>query len=107
MPRARPSVVVMATARTQLLPRCCWTSQVSGSWPSRRISTALKIAGSWPAGNSMSTTGPVIWMTRPVAARAAVAMVVSASCVRWRQRAWAPVAISTISRVMLAWRTLL
>ncbi len=29
-PRARPSVVVMATARTQLLPRCCWTSTTSG-----------------------------------------------------------------------------
>src|SRR5258708_3466561 len=31
--------------------------------------------GSWPAGNSMSTTGPVIWMTRPIAA-VAVAMFV-------------------------------
>ena len=31
VPRARPSVVVMATARTQLLPRCCCTSQTSGS----------------------------------------------------------------------------
>ena len=40
-PRARPSVVVMATERTQLLPRCCWTSQTSGSWPWRWISTAL------------------------------------------------------------------
>ena len=30
-PRARPSVVVIATERTQLLPRCCWTSQTSGS----------------------------------------------------------------------------
>ena len=40
-PRASPSVVVIATARTQLLPRCCWTSQTSGSWPSRWISTAL------------------------------------------------------------------
>ncbi len=53
----------------------------------------------------MSTTGPVIWMTRPMAAGAAVAMGTSASC--RRQRAWAPDAISIISRVMLAWRTLL
>ena len=30
VPRARPSVVVIATERTQLLPRCCWTSQTSG-----------------------------------------------------------------------------
>jgi hypothetical protein len=82
VPRARPSVVVIATARTQLLPRCCWTSHTSGVSPSRRISTALRIEGSCPAGNSMSTTGPVIWITRPFAAGAAVAMVGSASCVR-------------------------
>ena len=59
-PRARPSVVVMATARTQLLPRCCWTSHTSGRAVTLSISTALKMAGSCPAGNSMSTTGPVI-----------------------------------------------
>jgi len=35
------SVVVIATARTQLLPRCCWTSQTRSSWPSRWIATAL------------------------------------------------------------------
>ena len=69
----------IATARTQLLPRCCWTSHTSESWPSRRISTALKMAGSLPAGNSMSTTGPVIWITRPFADAAAVAILVSAS----------------------------
>ncbi len=54
----------------------------------------------------MSTTAPVIWMTRPVAVLVAVAMLVSASWGR-RQRACAPVAISIISRVMFAWRTLL
>src|SRR3954452_9428373 len=44
------------------------------------------MAGSWPAGNSMSTTGPVIWITLPVApvglvgaSGAAVAMGVVAS----------------------------
>ena len=68
-------MVVIATARTQLLPRCCWTSQMSGSWPSRWISTALKMAGRPPAGNSMSTTGPVIWITLPVASAVAVAIV--------------------------------
>ena len=36
-----------------------------------------------------------------------VAMVRLASCVLGRQRAFAPDAISIISRVMLAWRTLL
>src|SRR2546423_8781857 len=43
-PRARPSVVVMATERTQLLPRCCCTSHTSGSWPLRSMATALRIA---------------------------------------------------------------
>ena len=55
----------------------------------------------------MSTTGPVIWMTRPVAAGAAVAMVGVPPASVERQRAFAPDAISIISRVMLAWRTLL
>src|SRR3954447_2972917 len=73
-PRARPSVVVIATARTQLLPRCCCTSHTRGSAPWRSISTALKIAGRRPCGNSMSTTGPVIAITRPVVG-AATAMV--------------------------------
>ena len=40
-PRARPSVVVMATLRTQLLPRCCWTSQTILAPSPRVISTAL------------------------------------------------------------------
>src|SRR3954451_4093400 len=65
-PRGRPSVVVMATVRTQSLPRCCCTSQTRTE-PSCWISTALKIAGSCPEGNSMSTTGPVMAMTLPVA----------------------------------------
>src|SRR4051794_17683136 len=30
--------------------------------------------GSWPAGNSMSTTGPVIWMTLPIAPAGAVSV---------------------------------
>ena len=51
----------------------------------------------------MSTTGPVIWITLPVAVLVAVAMLVR--CLL--QRAWAPDAISIISRVMFAWRTLL
>ena len=58
----------------------------------------------------MSTTGPVIWITLPVAVGAAVAMCrVSLLVVRVgsRQRAWAPDEISIISRVMFAWRTLL
>ena len=38
VPRARPSVVVIATERTQLLPRCCWTSHVE-----RRLALALDL----------------------------------------------------------------
>ena len=49
-PRARPSVVVIATDRTQLLPRCCCTSHTSESWPSRRISTALQDRRQLPGG---------------------------------------------------------
>ena len=55
----------------------------------------------------MSTTVPMIWMTRPVAAGAAVAIGLSASSGVFRQRAWAPDAMSSSSLVMLAWRTLL
>ena len=36
MPRRRPSVVDMATARTQLLPRCCCTSAMT-TVPSSRF----------------------------------------------------------------------
>src|SRR4051794_20396040 len=109
------------------------------------------MAGSWPAGNSMSTTGPVICTTWPTPvgfvwgwAGVAIAMfgvpsrfvdfdscgcalaagdthatwpgrgqVVARSALTRlacepgdSQRAWAPVAISIISRVMFAWRTL-
>src|SRR5665811_1116694 len=68
----------------------------------------------------MSTTGPVIWTTRPVAGASlaaflaaffvaeAVAMIGVVLLVSSRrQRARAPLAISIISRVMFAWRTLL
>ena len=38
VPRARPSVASMATARTLLSPRCCCTSAISSTgWPSRSI----------------------------------------------------------------------
>src|SRR4029078_5721210 len=79
VPRARPSVVVMATDPTKLCPSCWATSQTSGSSPSRSISTAFRMAGSSPAGNSMSTTGPVIWMTCPTLAGGALAMSFSSS----------------------------
>ena len=122
----------MATVRTQLLPRCCCTSQMMESPFSRSTVTALKIDGSLPAGNSMSMTGPVMAMTLPTApfvvflSGAAMAMwwVLlergAGSPARWGsgsgwlgggrsgvRAAFAPVAISIISRVMLAWRTLL
>ena len=75
----------------------------------RSISTALKMAGSCPAGNSMSTTGPVMAMTR-TGGRSALGGC-GDSHVNYRSSSAktrsAPVAISIISRVMLAWRTLL
>ena len=65
VPRARPSVVLIATVRTQLLPRCCCTSQVTrvpGSLDAHGVEDRRAAA---PAGNSTSTTGPVMAMTRP------------------------------------------
>ena len=40
MPRRSPSVELIATVRTQSLPRCCWTSRVNGSPPSGTTSSA-------------------------------------------------------------------
>ena len=47
VPRLRPSVASMATARTRSSPRCCWTSQTSltgspsSSWEGISHSMAL------------------------------------------------------------------
>src|SRR3972149_4905420 len=42
--------------------------------------------GRWPGGNSMSTPGPVIWMTRPTVVGAAIALVWSRSSVARSER---------------------
>ena len=57
--------------------------------------------GSSPGGNSTSITGPVIWITFPVA------IGLSVSFGGQPPRASAPEAISIISRVMVACRVLL
>src|SRR4051794_21246167 len=58
MPRASPSVLSIATARTRSSPRCCCTSATS--WPpSRSIVTAWLISGSCP-GKTASITTPLI-----------------------------------------------
>src|SRR5215213_10571835 len=75
MPRARPSVVSMATARTRSSPRCCWTSQTSTDSPelmpsassgleSRSTTIAELISGSL-SGNTASMTTPWISSIRP------------------------------------------
>src|SRR5436309_3582642 len=77
VPRRRPSVVSMATARTRSSPRCCCTSQISLPPPpvpdempsaspncSRSISSALLISGS-SSGKTASITTPWISSTRP------------------------------------------
>ena len=83
MPRLRPSVESMATARTRSSPRCCWTSQTRISSPSafvelaaaeswvsncsdfvRLTVIALLIAGSL-SGNTASITTPWISSIRP------------------------------------------
>ena len=60
--------------------------------------------GSSPAGNSTSTTGPVIWITLPVAIGLSLLLLPV-----WGQpaEASAPETISIISRVIVAWRVLL
>src|SRR3954469_23087563 len=79
-PRAKPSVLSMATARTRSSPRCCWTSQTRISWPSaswatdcsdawwspaaRAIVIAELISGS-SSGKTASITTPWISSIRP------------------------------------------
>ena len=70
MPRIRPSVELMAIQRVTLSPRCCMTSTVrSMSWSAVLPLTlmAFRISGSSPAGNSISTTGPMTCTTLPFA----------------------------------------
>src|SRR5205807_2452856 len=76
-PRARPSVVSIATARTRSSPRCCWTSQTRTSATPTEISSSSAIAAvrlMWRAwlisgsrsGNTASMTTPWISSIRPV-----------------------------------------
>src|SRR3954453_10403262 len=76
IPRARPSVVSMATARTRSSPRCCWTSHTrcvpvpeempscSSGLSSRSMTIAELISGSL-SGNTASITTPWISSIRP------------------------------------------
>ncbi len=66
MPRARPSVTSMATARTRSSPRCCCTSHTSvPPSPARSMVIALLISGSSSA-NTASMTTPWISSIRPL-----------------------------------------
>src|SRR4051794_15295226 len=76
IPRARPSVVSMATQRTRSSPRCCCTSRTrcvpvpeempsaSSGLSSRSISSAELISGS-SSGKRTSRTTPLISSMRP------------------------------------------
>src|SRR4051812_46481079 len=76
VPRLRPSVVSMATARTRSSPRCCWTSQTrtvpvpeempsaSSGLSSRSMTIAWLISGS-SSGKTASITTPWISSIRP------------------------------------------
>src|SRR5476651_1823292 len=71
-PRVRPSVVSMAMARTAFSPRCCATSNTRRTCrpvlaSMFLVSSAFRMAGSWPSGNSTSTTAPMTWLRRPFA----------------------------------------
>src|SRR5262249_11509914 len=63
-PRTRPSVESMAIVRTEFSPRCWATSRMS-RWSRFFVSSALRIAGRWPA-HCTSTTAPITWRTRPI-----------------------------------------
>src|SRR4051812_1812277 len=76
IPRARPSVVSIATQRTRSSPRCCWTSSTrcvpvpeempsaSSGLSSRSITSAELISGSC-SGKTASITTPLISSIRP------------------------------------------
>ena len=78
-PRARPSVVSIATARTRSSPRCCWTSHTSSSSSapalmpgasSSRLAAGRAIVIAWlisgrRSGNTASITTPWISSIRP------------------------------------------
>src|SRR4051794_1978706 len=69
VPRTRPSVGCIETARTMLSPMCCSTSSVSVSVSSPSVRStwrALWISGISSGANSTSTTGPMMRTTRPV-----------------------------------------
>ena len=65
-PRTRPSVESMAMVRTVFSPRCCATSRTR-RLPPFMVSRALRISGRSPS-KATSTTAPVTWVMRPVAA---------------------------------------
>ncbi len=64
-PRARPSVVSIATARTRSSPRCCCTSHTRMPSSPRSMVMALLISGS-SSGKTASMTTPWISSIRPV-----------------------------------------
>ena len=67
--RTRPSVASMAMVLTVLSPRWEATSSTRLSASSLIAGlvtvSALRIAGTWPAGNTTSTTAPIIWLILP------------------------------------------
>src|SRR5262249_42906906 len=68
MPRTRPSAGFIEMHRTRFSPRCCATSVMRSIFSVERPSsstmlTAFRIDASFPAGNSTTTTGTMIWTT--------------------------------------------
>ena len=73
-PRAMPSVVSMATARTRSSPRCCWTSQTrlalmfsssSAPWLVARSTMIAELISGSLSGKTASMTTPWISSIRP------------------------------------------
>src|SRR5579884_1950815 len=64
IPRGRPSVESIATARTRSSPRCCCTSATS-SPPSGRVIRSAEYTSGSRSGKTASTTTPLISTTLP------------------------------------------
>ena len=70
IPRTRPSVVSIATARTVRSPRCCATSTVRLFFLSLMAGlesrSAVPISGRSALSKATSTTGPMTWAMVPI-----------------------------------------
>ncbi len=78
VPRARPSVVSIATARTRSSPRCCCTSQTRMPCSPRSIVIAELISGSFVGEDGLDDDA-LISSIRPVLVLVGVSVAIDSS----------------------------